>query len=426
MKKYIIGSLFVLAILLGVSLFSNTAPISSIPVFIETGIQDAASPITASPTPIPTVTAVYANALSDAQLQFVAKKYHSIVLGENFSQAETIKKLHQYNPNLIVLIYINSRHVVKNGIRYGDAITSPVDLFAYDALGNKITEPRWNEYLMDIYKSEWADKIAEWRIAMPDADGIMLDEANPTLTKSNYTALPVNYNSASYTSRMKQFFSDVQNKTTGLVIFNGLKDGVKTTGYTDGVDGGALEGFVFNENLQNVDSTRTMNHINAILAMGQKQKTASAIAKIPKENISNRVFALGAYLLGSSDFTTYTLVLVGPNSKLSQTLEYYPEYEVDLGKPLTAPSQASDLYNAEQTLLIRTFEKGLVIVNPSPTATVSYQLASDYMKVTPIGGGVVDANGSIDSSLQYDKISAGMVNIDPGTALILSGIADTQ
>jgi hypothetical protein len=114
-------------------------------------------------------------------------------------------------------------------------------------------------------------------------------------------------------------------------------------------------------------------------------------------------FLLGTYLLLKGD---HTYLAINGTS-------YYPEYQLDIGAPITAiPSAASGvdgyLWNG---VYRRDFQNGFVLVNPG-TTTYTLNLGGTYRQVLASGGGALsdsqlDANGNyIGGSLSYQNVGS--------------------
>ena len=109
---------------------------------------------------------------------------------------------------------------------------------------------------------------------------------------------------------------------------------------------------------------------------------------------------LGGYLLvkGSRTYLVYFA---------SSTLEWYPEWDLDLGAPLTQPAALDEL--AWNGVYRREFEKGIVLVNPG-TRSVQVDLGMPFRRVEPRGGGQVPASG----------VPSGTLGLSPVTTVVLS------
>ncbi len=148
--------------------------------------------------------------------------------------------------------------------------------------------------------------------------------------------------------------------------------------------------------------------------MGKLGKISSAYTQSYMNNINNRIFALAAYLLGVNEYSFYAYI--DCDYEFSAPLQYYPEYDIDIGDPLDFPNNLMDLLNGD--LIIRNFERGKIIINPFKDGAV-IQISEKYSKVIPHGGGLVDINGNYDGYLEYQEILPGPLNITAETAMIL-------
>ena len=124
-------------------------------------------------------------------------------------------------------------------------------------------------------------------------------------------------------------------------------------------------------------------------------------------------FFLGTYLLLKGD-QTYLNIDYGGG------VQYYPEYQLNLGTPTTPlPSNVSSyLWNG---VYRRDFQNGFVLVNPG-TTTYTLNLGGTYQQVQASGGGTMsdaqlDANGNyIGGSLTYQNVNS--VTLAGGSAAI--------
>jgi hypothetical protein len=124
-------------------------------------------------------------------------------------------------------------------------------------------------------------------------------------------------------------------------------------------------------------------------------------------------FLLGTYLLLKGD-ETYLNIYYGGG------VQYYPEYQLNLGTATTAlPSNVSSyLWNG---VYRRNFQHGFVLVNPGST-TYTLSLGGNYQEVLGHGGGTmtdsqIGANGNyIGGSLTYQDVSS--ITLAGGSAAI--------
>jgi hypothetical protein len=98
----------------------------------------------------------------------------------------------------------------------------------------------------------------------------------------------------------------------------------------------------------------------------------------------------------------------------ADTLEWYPEWEIDLGAPVAAPTNVDAL--AWQGVYRRDFANGSVLVNPG-TSTVSPTLAAPMQRLDPQGGGAVPADGTPTATVASAPVTS--FSLAPGSGAIL-------
>jgi hypothetical protein len=98
----------------------------------------------------------------------------------------------------------------------------------------------------------------------------------------------------------------------------------------------------------------------------------------------------------------------------ADTLEWYPEWEIDLGAPVAAPTNADAL--AWQGVYRRDFAKGSVLVNPG-TVAISVTLAVPMQRIDPQGGGAVPADGTVTATVASTAVTS--LSLAPGSGAIL-------
>ncbi len=95
-----------------------------------------------------------------------------------------------------------------------------------------------------------------------------------------------------------------------------------------------------------------------------------------------------------------------------ESIYYYPEYELDLGVPL-GRYRVND-----EGIYERKFEKGMVLVNPSDTESYTYSLDRKYNKLIPVGGGVLQEDGTCDGYLTYEPVNDVLI-LPPVSGVVL-------
>ncbi len=106
-------------------------------------------------------------------------------------------------------------------------------------------------------------------------------------------------------------------------------------------------------------------------------------------DVQRRLYYRANYLLtkGSRSYLFYFA---------ASTLEWYPEWTLDLGPPVAPPTTVDAL--AWQGIYRRDFVRGMVLLNPCASA-VSVTLEAAMQQVTPRNGGAVGSDGTTTGSL---------------------------
>jgi hypothetical protein len=130
--------------------------------------------------------------------------------------------------------------------------------------------------------------------------------------------------------------------------------------------------------------------------------------------VANRDFLLATYLLIKGGHTFINLAGSGVN--------WIPEYQIDFGAPAQALPGDVSSYRQSNGLYQRDFQKGTVLVNPSPNP-ISVMLSTMMYQVSATGGGTVtdsdlDAQGNyVSGSLAYSAVTS--LTLQPLTAALL-------
>jgi hypothetical protein len=153
------------------------------------------------------------------------------------------------------------------------------------------------------------------------------------------------------------------------------------------------------------DWKASTNQLMAIAAAGKVVIEQNYLAST--SDVQRRLYYLANYLLVK---WTRTYLFYFADSPL----EWYPEWEIDLGTPVAAPSNVDAL--AWQGVYRRDFAKGSVLVNPG-ASTVSLTLAAPMQRIDPQGGGAVPADGTATATVTSAPVTS--FSLAPGTATIL-------
>ncbi len=269
-------------------------------------------------------------------------------------------------------------------------------------------DPFW---LMDISSAEWRsylfDSLLQWQ-AFPTAHatGTFLDVAFPpwySYQPNGWWAGPAgdgsreglrtwwNPRARDYFNAMRAAFAPTLNHPRYLVIPNtdALVDNTDEPAFLDGTDG------VFTENWQaigagpgdwNLSTRRVLQYATSQSKVWMIDVTQEATA-LPQ---SLRELLIGTYFLIRNG-TSYIM--------FGNELSWYPEYELDLGGYQSEPPSDLEALRVAGAggeaggLYLRTYERGMVLVNSSNQA-LSYSLSAPMKRAVWSGGGVIDANAN--------------------------------
>jgi hypothetical protein len=186
--------------------------------------------------------------------------------------------------------------------------------------------------------------------------------------------------------------------------------GRETTDYSsaDGVMIEGLAGWGYADYFELADWQLQMDRI---LGLVNQDKIILAQQYVNADNVNDRMFLLGNYLLIKGRYTYLNL-------ELDLAPEWFPEYGIPIGRPLgSTPANIGALWDASWGVYTRTYSNGLVLVNPTGvTQTVS--LGRTYYEATSNGGGDVPADGDVSAwTVSYASLTS--VTLAPNRASVL-------
>jgi|GEM_PF-1714498 len=145
------------------------------------------------------------------------------------------------------------------------------------------------------------------------------------------------------------------------------------------------------------------------------QKNKILIAQFPGATPEDRLRRTAMYMLIKNDVSFLNIINTGK-------VEWYPEYEIDLGKYVTLPESFQDMLtkgNGTEALWKRGYDSGEVICNTS-SAPIDYKPSAEgwtYLKTS--GGGEIGSDGTIRTqSINYIPFK-GVISVKPSECLIL-------
>jgi hypothetical protein len=182
-----------------------------------------------------------------------------------------------------------------------------------------------------------------------------------------------------------------------------------TTNYAIG-DGGMNEGFAIGSSTSYYALGDWQLQMGRVLDLSSQDKIVICQSYINGGNNNQRWFVVGSHLLTKGHHSYL-------NMFEKTSLEWYPEYAVDLGAYAAEPeADLSQYWNPAWGVYQRNFAKGTVLVNPG-TSWVTVPLGGTYQLVHASGGGAVPPIGSQPGSLSRSAVTS--VKIPPHSARIL-------
>ncbi len=357
---------------------------------------------------------------SPGLLDFVNQHYSFLmtpILGENARQSI-------YGPDLILYRSIQGMWDKSNQFDW-EHISANENMFEHHQ-GERIFTI-WDAWLMntdDMVAADDPDALNHWinyyaltaseQIYEYGYDGLFIDSAshklNPAAVSGN---MPDDYDVAEwYTGRVEGLAFIKSYLPDKTVIFNGLHSRAGAEDSLANTDGGMWETFSFKPGSGEYQGLELWQEAIELTARHSDKGVVLVVKDQPglDNDIQKRVFSVGGYLLVSNENVIFSMT--NSEDQATDLPYYYPEYTLDFGAPLGAYAVS------ENGLYTRTFENGIVLVNPYPDQTLTYELTQPYQQAHPVGGGVISADGSWEGSIEYTTVS-GQVELPPLSGMLL-------
>jgi hypothetical protein len=265
---------------------------------------------------------------------------------------------------------------------------SPRDEWFYPYAGSpRVYQNQWGWYLIEPDDAAWrAYWLAEAnrQLAANDNDGVFADSFSVPnfMGGSTFTPNLPSYDPAfesAWSGRISRWISAIKTSLgSARKLIPNVGNWVTTRDTTDysEADGVMVEGFAAwgqGSPYELGDWQLQMDRILALASTGKIVILQSYIDNV--SDLDYRKFVLANYLLvkGTKSFV---------NIEMDYEPEWFPEYGVDLGVPLSdAPAQVSSLYRADWGVYARQYARGLVLVNPTAT-TRTINVGQGYSRFT--------------------------------------------
>lgn len=275
--------------------------------------------------------------------------------------------------------------------------------FWHNANGQRVASRIDKKLLMNVgdaaFTKYWADSIVE-QVRLGDYDGVFADSASPALLQGELNTQSEPRLSGTGVRDTK--IAELQDRTfieawesfipslDAALAARGVPLIPNTGPFTTTWDptrydltaGVFVEGFG-DPGFTEVDWKASTNRLLSLAAKGRIIILQNYLQST--NDLARRRYYLANYLLIKAD-RTYVDYFA------TSTLEWYPEWGLNLGLARSTAKTVADF--AQAGVYRRDFDRGAAIVNPTD-APVTVMLRSPMKRVEPIGGGAIDANGTL-------------------------------
>jgi hypothetical protein len=362
--------------------------------------------------------------LTDAQWRFAATHY----AGSQKATRSWVNRIRRLNPRYLMLHYQLAVGTGPAAFVVGDqwtndfaSVTQHESWFLHNEKGQRLHQGTWDWYVMDIrfengkpksgYPNYWL-KTAIQRMRENEDDGCFADSYTQDILMSQLNPpfdwfMSAESNWKNWLPHLNQFGAYCANgfhrQPERFYYLPNLGGLVTTwdryTNYAVG-DGGMNEGFCAGGPGNYYSDDDWKLQMSRLLMLASKGKILICQTGTDPQNYDHRWFIVGSYLL-TKGRRSYL------NMFQKSSLEWYPEYDLDLGRYLDDPkADVMRFWNPEWKVFQRDYRKGLVLVNPYSQEVRIPDLGKIYHLVSAQGGGAVPENGKPDGRLSKRPVTS--------------------
>lgn len=375
--------------------------------------------------------------LTPAQWQFVATHY----VGSQKMTRSWTRRIRQLNPNFLMLHYQLAVGTGPAPFVVGDQwindfakVTRHENWFMHDAIGHRLHQTTWDWYVMDLrfadhrpatgFPDYWLSSAVQ-RMRTNEDDGCFADSYTQDILTNQLQPrdklftdpqalqrdwLPQLNQYGAYCSagfhRQPERFYFLPNFGGEVTTWDHITD-------LNVGDGGMIEGFCNPSGAHDYLSLADwQQQMSRTLGLSSRGKIVLCQTGIDPADADSRWFIVGAYLLTK-----------GPHSYLNMvhqtSLEWYPEYTLDLGAYTEAPqSDVVAYWRPEWGVYRRDFIKGMVLVNPGEAPVMVAHLGGTYHLVSAQGGGGIGPDGREKGMLTATAVTSVTIPAHSARALL--------
>jgi hypothetical protein len=362
--------------------------------------------------------------MTEAQWRFAARHY---VGSQKMTRSWTLR-MRRLNPRFLMLHYQLAIGTGPAPFVIGDrwtndfrSVTRHEDWFLHDDQGHRLLQPAWNWYVMDLrfdgsrprtgFPDYWL-KTAIERMRENGDDGCFADSytqdilmnqlrppfawfTDPKACMRNWLPQLNRYGAycaAGFHHQPERFY--YLPNLGGLVT-----TWDRTTDLFVG-DGGMNEGFCAGGPGQYYSVDDWKLQMSRVLSLAAAGKIVLCQTGTDRANLDHRWFIVGSYLL-TRGHRSYL------NMFQMSTLEWYPEYTLDLGGYRSEPKpDVNEYWDPAWKLFRRDFARGTVLVNPTEAPVTVARRGAVYRLVMATGGGPVPPDGREPGALMSRAVTA--------------------
>ncbi|MEY2473336.1 MAG: hypothetical protein QOK28_2665 [Actinomycetota bacterium] len=305
------------------------------------------------------------------------------------SYKDNVAAMKAVNPDLLLMAHVNGSHVWE----HDDRVAWPPESFLYDANGQKILQPAWDTWLMNVFDKTWVDRRPNECLEILDLtgyDSCYLDSLATWALQGN-TAMPINPNTGKQitgpewlratTEVAKHFRAAIAPRVTWG---SGGATGAKYFGTSpanaerqllDGLDASVHEGFCRRPGAS-LDSfygeAQWKQDVDMIRDVESHGKYALPLAKTFTTGTMDRKravmkYCLATFLLATNGKSMFGFEFGSGNAMTTDSL-----WDTVLGAPTSGYAKTDGVYQ-------RSFADGRVLVN-STTTPATVDLGGSYRR----------------------------------------------
>jgi hypothetical protein len=357
--------------------------------------------------------------MSSQQIAFAASHY----VGTEKQVLSVTQALRAQNPAFVVLHYhlamwqsAPATNFIVDGKTWSNdypEVTKNEAYFWHNTANQRVASTSDQKLLMNVgdqgFRDYWAVSIAA-QIAAGEYDGVFLDSASPALLQGEASATD---SRLARTAVKDTAFAELGNRTWIAAWeswISSLESALSAKGYAlipntgaftttwdntnYGISAGIFsEGFA-DPSFATADWKQSTNQLLALSRAGKIMILQNYLSSV--DDTAHRIYYLANYLLVRGSRTYLDYFASGP-------LEWYPEWDLDLGTAQQGPAANVDALLSNGAYR-RDFAKGVVFVNPTD-APATILLGATMRRLVPSGGGPVGADGTVTGTVSRTEVT---------------------